>query len=142
VEYLEFKCYHCSHCCFFANYIEFPIIFNEEKRVLENLGKRRNLELKFEEIAKGLWKFVINGFCPFYDIKARRCSVHKHKPLACKMFPLLLNPKSGTIMVSRACEWVVENWDIVISKPVFEVFPQEFKIAIEAYTKFMKYLRK
>jgi len=142
VKLLEFRCYHCVHCCFFVDPSESPILFDDEKEMLENLGKNMGIELRFEEIIQGLWRFIIEGFCPFYNIRTRRCNIHRTKPLACKMFPLLLNPKDGTIVVSRACEWVVENWDIVTSKPVFEIFPQEFKRAVEAYTKFLQYLRK
>ncbi len=134
-----FQCYRCTHCCFFVHEFECPTVFDDERLKLNELAKKLGISLEFKQISRGIWRFVIRGFCPFYDIRNRKCLIHEEKPLACKMFPLLVNPKNGVLMVSRACEWVNENWSEVISRNVSEVFPNEFRIAIEVFIRFREF---
>jgi len=139
---LKFKCLRHDNCCYFSSLFECPVVFEDEKERLERLGRKLNVKVRFEEVQDGVWKFVIDGFCGFYDREAKICRIHEVKPLACKMFPLILDPKNKLILVSRACKWVNENWNVVTSNPVQLVFPEEYEIAVKAYFRFLQASRK
>lgn len=106
---LRFNCYHCIHCCFFVSIEETPIVLEDEIEVLRHEARRIGKELEFTKIGNGLFRWILKGFCPFYSIKDRRCSIHQIKPLSCKMYPLLLNIKTWDIHISTACDWVLEH---------------------------------
>ncbi len=127
---LIFNCYHCIHCCFFVSVEEAPIVLEDEVEVLRRKAREIGKELEFTKLGNGLFRWVLKGFCPFYNIKDRRCSIHQVKPLSCKMYPLLLNIKTWDIHVSTACDWVLEhlnellyNHDLNLS----EVFKDELR---------------
>ncbi|NPA04510.1 MAG: YkgJ family cysteine cluster protein [Crenarchaeota archaeon] len=131
-----FKCLHCIHCCFFAQEWESPIVFPWEKRLLERMLNDAGLRGVFAPVeAYGplpgggcvvvLYRWVVRGFCPFYDSVSRRCMIHELKPLACRMFPLLLELPSGRLMLSAACDAVRPP----IRGGVERVFPVELRAA-------------
>lgn len=124
---IKFTCYHCTHCCFFTTPEEYPILLESEVKKLRELYKKRGKELVIVKIAEGIYRWVIKGFCPFYDLKRRRCGIYEYRPMACRMFPLILNPKTGEVGVSTACDWVVENLETILSNDPTEVFKEEFK---------------
>ncbi|WP_317896346.1 YkgJ family cysteine cluster protein [Pyrofollis japonicus] len=147
----RFECLFCEHCCYFEDPIEMPTVFAWEKRLLEELAEARGIRLEFEPIqifrdkngicVVTLYRWIIRGFCPFYDRETKKCTIHEKKPYACKMYPLLLEMPSGRLMVSGKCDWVKRNKDIIdrlMSKPDFipKVFPNEFKAATNAFIEF------
>ncbi len=132
-----FNCLHCIHCCFFVGEAESPIVFPWEKRLLESLLSQAGLPAVFRPVeAYGpvgddeccvavLYRWVLRGFCPFYDSWNRRCVIHDFKPLACRMFPLLLELPSGRLLMSGVCD--------AVPKPparVDEFFRDEFRAAV------------
>ncbi len=130
-----FKCYRCIHCCFFAGPPDYPILTIDEKRRLEKIAKLRNIELSFREVGEGLYEWVINGFCPFYDIESRGCVIYDERPIPCRMYPLLLNPQSGEVSMSLLCDWVADNFNeiVKIGDPL-KVFPNEVREAIVLFS--------
>ena len=140
----KFVCYHCIYCCFFRDPIECPVLFPWEKRVIEDLLEDGETNTSFEPLevwrdSKGvcivtLYRWVIRGFCPFYDIVMRRCKIHEMKPLACQMFPLLVEVPSGKVMISSKCLWTKKNQELLkeLKTPemIAHIFPSEFSAAI------------
>ncbi|HIP66343.1 MAG TPA: YkgJ family cysteine cluster protein [Pyrodictium sp.] len=140
----KFVCYHCIYCCFFRDPIECPVLFPWEKRVIEDLLEDGETNTSFEPLevwrdSKGvcivtLYRWVIRGFCPFYDIVMRRCKIHEMKPLACQMFPLLVEVPSGKVMISSKCLWTKKNQKLLkeLRRPevIAHVFPSEFTAAV------------
>jgi Fe-S-cluster containining protein len=43
-----------------------------------------------------------NGFCVFYDAKNRRCRVRAHRPLGCRIYPVIYDEDKG-IVVDAIC---------------------------------------
>lgn len=129
-----FRCMRCSHCCYFSDERECPILLPHEARYIEVIASSLGLQrLVFEQLASGLYRWVIKGKCPFYDNARRACKIHGEKPLACKMFPLLVNTSTLELMVSSACKWVTENLQELaeLGEGVEEVFPLEFNAVCE-----------
>lgn len=146
----RFECLFCERCCYFERVEEAPTVFPWEKRLLEELAEERGFSLEFEPIlvfrdregrcAVALYRWVIKGFCPFFHLPSRKCTIHEKKPLACKMYPLLLEMPSGRLMLSAKCEWVKRMGERLVrrleSKPdlIPRVFPGEFEAARTAFT--------
>ncbi len=142
---LRFQCRHCVYCCYFSSYEEAPIVFPWEKRLLEELAEKHGFKLRFEPIlvlrrndvcVVALYRWLIRGFCPFYDFSTRLCRIHYLKPLACRMYPLILDASHGRIIVSTKCAWVEHHLDQMkrIGERLLEVMPSEVKAAVEAFT--------
>lgn len=107
-----FTCLRCEQCCYFTSDEQGPLVFADERARLEELARLRGFSLTFREVKVGgatMYRWVIRGFCPFYDRASRSCTIHGVKPLACKMYPLLYNPKTGEVLISRDCPWVDER---------------------------------
>jgi len=106
------------------------MVFEDEKAVLEEEAAKRGIKLSFEEIGvvngQRIYRWVIDGWCPFFDKRSRKCTIHSKKPLACRMFPLILR-RDGAVEVSQACIWVRLNNPRDLSE-----FPFEAQALVEA----------
>ena len=134
---MRFRCLHCIHCCFFSTPIDYPIVLEDEVETLKRLALERSITLNFRRITDHFYLWVIDGFCPFYDIANRRCTIHESKPFSCKMFPLLLNIRTGEVSVSFACDWVVNHIGELVNKRsnIAGVFPEEFEAVVNLFKK-------
>ncbi|MEM2025521.1 MAG: hypothetical protein QXW94_04445 [Desulfurococcaceae archaeon] len=65
--------------------------------------------LQFEDMGNGFYRWTINSYCPFYSKADNTCRINEEKPLACKIFPLLVNTTTYELLVSSACFWIKEN---------------------------------
>ena len=43
-----------------------------------------------------------HGYCFFYDAEKKRCKVHTHRPLGCRLYPIIYHEGKG-IMVDAIC---------------------------------------
>ena len=134
-----------------------PTVFPWEKRLLEEIGEERGITLSFEPLqvfsdSEGrcvvtLYRWIIDGYCPFYDSGAKRCSIHGRKPLACKVYPLLVEMPSGRLMLSGKCDWVKRQGRRLVAlleaRPdlIPRVFPSEFEAAKDILVEFSSMLR-
>lgn len=130
-----FSCLRCSECCFFADQRECPVVLPHEVKYIRVLANYVGVqEQNFEPLPTGLYMWIIRGFCPFYDKASRACRIHSEKPLACTMFPLLINPSTLELLVSSACKWIRENIGKLLAnlgEEVEEVFSAEFNAVKE-----------
>jgi Fe-S-cluster containining protein len=39
-----------------------------------------------------------NGFCVFYDVERCRCRIYKHRPLGCRVYPVIYSEQEGIIV--------------------------------------------
>lgn len=153
----RFRCLFCDHCCYFGSSIEYPTVYPWEKRRLERLASQHRVEAIFEpamvysgvdgECYVALYRWVIEGYCPFFDRETKRCRIHSEKPLACRMYPLIVEMPSGRLMVSGKCDWVREQGIRLVkmleARPhlIPRVFPDEYAAAKEAFRYFIELTR-
>ncbi len=143
----RFSCLHCLHCCYFKADVEAPTLFPwEKRRIEETLKKGAMTSHKFEPIliygsedgvcVVVLYRWLIKGFCPFFNLREKVCTIHDDKPLACRMYPLLLDITGHKLSISLSCDWIRAKKDVIrtsfnnINK-IKEVFPTEFQAALE-----------
>ncbi|RUM46701.1 MAG: hypothetical protein DSY37_04650 [Hyperthermus sp.] len=145
-----FKCLFCESCCLFERESEMPTVFPWEKRLLEEYSEGNAARLAFKPIlvyrdGEGncvivLYRWLINGYCPFYDRGTGKCKIHDSKPLACRMYPLILELPSGRLLASQKCEWVRRQGSRLLHmlskhpELIPRVFPSEFKAVREVFT--------
>ncbi len=135
----------CSDCCIFSSASDCPRVFPWERRFLEEraceLGLAKPVfepEIVFLDRGASvyvvlLYRWVIRGRCLFN--RDGRCIIHGEHPLACRMYPLIINYSDRTLRVSLQCRWVKENRDHVLSGiDPSKVFSSELKPAVEAFT--------
>ncbi len=130
-----------KECCTFNNIEDAPLVFPWEKRLLERLAAKKGVgSLEFRPYAgyvSGgkayvlLYKWVIRGKCPFLD--GYKCLIHEEKPLACKMYPLIIGWGDNTLRVSGSCPWVRENIEFIRTNDPRRVFPEELPHALKAF---------
>lgn len=128
---MGFECLFCERCCYFEGEEQCPVVFPDEAERLRSLAPRVGASLEFKELkvnGRKMYRWLIRGYCPFYDEERKRCTIHEEKPLACKMYPLLYNPKTGEVIISRDCPWVRDN----PTKLQLENFPSEARAVEEA----------
>ena len=129
-------------------------MFPREKRLLEEIAEKRGVAVRFEPLLMfrdeegrcvvALYRWVVPGFCPFFDRETKRCTIHEVKPLACRMYPLIVEMPSGRLMVSGKCDWVRMQGRSLIRrleadpKLIARVFPREFEAAKEAFAEFVE----
>lgn len=125
-----FTCLRCSDCCYFSDLREAPILLPHEVYYYKVLAKYLGVKLEFIQLESGLYKWVIKGHCPFYEHSTRTCKIHSEKPLACRMFPLLLDISEKKLMVSSLCSWVKKCLQVVTSinseEDIVKLFPSEY----------------
>lgn len=134
-----FKCLLCGEtCCTFINELEMPTIFPWEKRILEKHGS--NLKFKPFIVYKinsnkyvvQLYRWIINGKCPFLTSDGK-CSIHNDKPLACKMYPLIIGLEDNTLRVSGGCKVITEHREEITRSDPSKVFRNEYFYALKTY---------
>ncbi len=124
---MRFECMYCSDCCFFTQEDKAPLLFEDELHRISQLSRKKGFNLKFKEIKIlniRMYRMLIKGYCPFLDRKTNLCTIHECKPLVCKMYPLLYNPITGQVLISRECRWV----DEILNKGLkvdLSMFPNE-----------------
>jgi uncharacterized protein len=64
---------------------------------LENAGYDKSSFVRFDK--KGYAKLCNHkGHCVFYDVEKRRCKVYHHRPLGCRLYPVIYSEEDGLIV--------------------------------------------
>jgi len=69
---------------------------------LEALGYRKNQFARFDKQGYATLKNR-EGYCVFYDLKTRRCSVYHNRPSGCRVYPVIVDEEKG-IVLDAICE--------------------------------------
>ncbi|MEM1852797.1 MAG: YkgJ family cysteine cluster protein [Thermofilaceae archaeon] len=89
---------HCLSCGLCCRETEMVLTPSDVER-LELLGYRR------EEFAVYDGRFHrlrnVDGRCFFY--RGGRCVVYDYRPIGCSMYPIVIDPESGSVEVDRFC---------------------------------------
>jgi Fe-S-cluster containining protein len=86
----------CSNCGICCTETEMLLCKKDIKR-LEKRGFCQNQFVNFDKIGYALLKNR-EGYCIFYDLKNRKCSVYKDRPSGCRVYPVILDEEIGIIL--------------------------------------------
>jgi len=91
------RCSHCGICCEKTE----MLLSNADVERLEKAGYNRQ---KFMRYDKHGFARLRNryGFCVFYDVVKCRCTIYEHRPLGCRIYPIIYSEQEG-IVVDGLC---------------------------------------
>lgn len=86
----------CSNCGICCTETEMLLCKKDVKR-LEERGFCQNQFVNFDKNGYALLKNR-GGYCIFYDLKNRKCSVYEDRPSGCRVYPVILDEETGIIL--------------------------------------------
>ena len=105
----------CGRCCYNTEMILLPQDIEE----LERLGFPREY---FVVEDNGVYRLRnIDGHCVFLDPSTNRCMIYEHRPLGCRLYPLVYDISRSDVIVDKLCprHYEVSNKVIEKYKPLF-----------------------
>jgi Fe-S-cluster containining protein len=91
---------HCTHCGICCEKTEM-LLSNTDIERLEESGYYRQKFVQYDR--HGIAKLKNRrGFCVFYDVEKCRCKIYKHRPLGCRIYPVIYSEQEG-IVVDDLC---------------------------------------
>ena len=87
------RCSHCGICCTETE----MLLSNENIKRLEKRGFHKKYFVKIFKDGYAQLKNR-NGYCVFYDLEKRHCSVYADKPAGCGVYPVILDEALGIII--------------------------------------------
>lgn len=91
------RCSHCGVCCEKTE----MMVSNTDIERLERLGHDIQKFVRYDR--HGFVKLRNrHGFCVFYDSVKCRCKIYGHRPLGCRIYPVIYSEQEG-IVVDDLC---------------------------------------
>ncbi|MGE5574903.1 MAG: YkgJ family cysteine cluster protein [Ignavibacteria bacterium] len=92
------RCSNCGICC---TETEMLLSIKDIKR-LEKKGFCQKLFVQYDRQGYAQLK-NLDGYCVFYDLRNRQCSVYLDRPAGCRVYPVILDEEVG-IILDDICE--------------------------------------
>jgi Fe-S-cluster containining protein len=77
------------------------LLSNDDIKRLEKKGFHKKYFVKMDKSGYAQLKNR-NGYCVFYDLSKRQCSVYADKPSGCSVYPVMLDEDNG-IVIDAIC---------------------------------------
>jgi Fe-S-cluster containining protein len=91
------RCSHCGVCCEKTE----MLLSNTDIERLERLGHDSQKFVRYDRHGFSRLKNR-RGLCVFYDAEECRCKIYKHRPLGCRIYPVIYSEQEG-IVVDDLC---------------------------------------
>ena len=92
------RCSNCGVCCTETE----MLLSKKDIKRLEKKGFSQNLFVQYDRQGYAQLKNR-DGYCVFYDLKNRHCSVYEDRPTGCRVYPVILDEEVG-IILDDICE--------------------------------------
>ena len=92
------RCSNCGICCTETE----MLLSKKDIKRLEKKGFSQNLFVQYDRQGYAQLKNR-DGYCVFYDLKNRHCSVYVDRPAGCRVYPVILDEEIG-IILDDICE--------------------------------------
>ncbi len=92
------RCSNCGVCCTETE----MLLSKKDIKRLEKKGFSQNLFVQYDRQGYAQLKNR-DGYCVFYDLKNRHCSVYVDRPAGCRVYPVILDEEVG-IILDDICE--------------------------------------
>ena len=87
------RCSHCGICCEKTG----MMLSNADVERLEKVGYNRQKFIRYDKHGFARLRNC-HGFCVFYDVVKCRCKIYKHRPLGCRIYPIIYSEQDGIIV--------------------------------------------
>ncbi len=91
------RCSHCGVCCEKTE----MMLSNADIERLERLSHDRQKFVRYDRHGFARLKNR-HGLCAFYDVEKCRCKIYRHRPLGCRIYPVIYSEQEG-IVVDDLC---------------------------------------
>ena len=91
------RCSHCGICCEKTE----MLLSNADVERLEKAGYNRQKFMRYDKHGFARLRNR-HGFCVFYDAVKCRCTIYEHRPLGCRIYPIIYSEQEG-IVVDGLC---------------------------------------
>jgi uncharacterized protein len=92
------RCSNCGICCTETE----MLLSKRDIRRLEKIGFIHNQFVIYDMKGYATLKNR-EGYCVFYDLKKRQCSIYKNRPSGCRVYPVILDEETG-IVLDNICQ--------------------------------------
>ncbi|MGD0645533.1 MAG: YkgJ family cysteine cluster protein [Candidatus Bathyarchaeia archaeon] len=89
------RCSNCGICCTETE----MLLSKKDITLLEKRGFSENYFVKYDKQGYAQLKNQ-EGYCVFYDVKKRQCSVYVDRPSGCRVYPVIFDEDKGVILDS------------------------------------------
>jgi len=88
---------YCGKCCYNTE----MILFKEDIERITKLGYPRD----FFTMRQGNINVLrnINGHCVFLDPETNRCKIYRHRPIGCRLYPLVYDIDRDIVIIDAEC---------------------------------------
>ncbi len=86
-------CSNCGVCCTETE----MLLCKKDIKSLEKRGLNQRQFINFDKNGYAMLKNR-DGYCVFYDLKNRKCSVYEDRPKGCRVYPVILEEETGIIL--------------------------------------------
>ena len=86
-------CSNCGVCCTETE----MLLCKKDIKSLEKRGFNQRQFINFDKNGYAMLKNR-DGYCVFYDLKNRKCSVYEDRPKGCRVYPVILEEETGIIL--------------------------------------------
>ncbi len=87
---------HCSNCGVCCTETEMLLSKKDIQR-LESKGFNQNYFASYDNLGYVQLKNR-DGYCFFYDLKSRQCSVYADRPSGCRVYPVIFDEEKGIVL--------------------------------------------
>jgi len=77
------------------------MLSNADIKRLEKRGYNKQKFARYDRLGFARLKNH-EGFCTFYNAEKLRCTIYKHRPLGCRIYPVICSEQEG-IVVDNLC---------------------------------------
>ncbi len=87
------RCSNCGVCCTETE----MLLSKKDIKRLEKKGFSQNQFVNYDKQGYAVLKNR-DGYCVFYDLKNRKCSVYADRPAGCRVYPVIVDEDTGIIL--------------------------------------------
>jgi Fe-S-cluster containining protein len=100
------RCLRCGVCCRETE----MLLSAEDIKRLESKGYDRDFFVRLDSEGYAVLRNY-RGYCVFYDVKKRRCKVRAHRPVGCRVYPVIYDEAKGVLVdfICPSCSSVTEK---------------------------------
>lgn len=87
------RCSHCGKCCEKTE----MLLSRADIELLERAGYTGESFVRYDRHGFARLRNR-KGYCVFYDVERRRCKVYRHRPLGCRIYPIIYSEEERIIV--------------------------------------------
>ncbi len=112
------RCSNCGICCTETE----MLLSQKDIRRLEMKGFSKSYFAKFDKQGYAQLKNQ-DGYCVFYDLKNKQCSVYFDRPSGCRVYPVILDEEKGIVFddICDSCNTISDKEKNVRGKIVINL---------------------